>query len=173
VTWYAVQTKPRQEGTAALNLQRQNFHTYLPKIRLRKRHRQQWHKVVEPLFPGYLFIKVAPGEQSTAPVRSTLGVVGLVRFGSQLHSVPPQIINYLKQHEESGADASGAVVPGAAARDNDEWPHQHGDVVQVLDGPFAGLSGVYQMEKDQSRALLLIDLLGRSNTVVVEQCALG
>jgi transcriptional antiterminator RfaH len=43
----------------------------------------------------------------------------------------------------------------------------------VLDGPFAGLSGVYQMEKDQSRALLLIDLLGRSNTVVVEQQALG
>ena len=93
MTWYAVQTKPRQEGTAALNLQRQHFHTYLPKIRLRKRRRQQWHKVVEPLFPGYLFIKVAPGEQSTAPVRSTLGVVGLVRFGSQLQSVPPQIIN--------------------------------------------------------------------------------
>jgi transcriptional antiterminator RfaH len=163
VTWYAVQTKPRQEGTAALNLQRQHFHTYLPKIRLRKRRRQQWHKVVEPLFPGYLFIKVAPGEQSTAPVRSTLGVVGLVRFGSQLQSVPPQIINYLKQHEETGA----------AARVDNEWPHQRGDVVQVLDGLFAGLSGVYQMEKDQNRVVLLVELLGRSNAVVVEQRTLG
>ena len=163
MTWYAVQTKPRQEGTAALNLQRQHFHTYLPKIRLRKRRRQQWHKVVEPLFPGYLFIKVAPGEQSLAPVRSTIGVIGLVRFGVNLVPIPDQVITYLKQHEEADTGQRAA----------DQWPHQPGDVVRVLEGPFAGLSGIYQMEKDETRALLLIELLGRRNTVVVDQAAVA
>jgi transcriptional antiterminator RfaH len=62
---------------------------------------------------------------------------------------------------------------GTAARVDNEWPHQRGDVVQVLDGLFAGLSGVYQMEKDQNRVVLLVELLGRSNAVVVEQRTLG
>jgi len=34
---------------------------------------------VEPLFPRYLFIRVDPARCSTAPVRSTRGVSGLVR----------------------------------------------------------------------------------------------
>ena len=163
MTWYAVQTKPRQESVAALNLVRQGYTTYLPKIRVRKRRRQQWQKVVEALFPRYLFIDVVTGEQSTAPVRSTIGVVGLVRFGTQLQSVPEQVINYLKQNEETDTGLRSA----------DEWPHQPGDTVRVLEGPFAGLSGIYQVEKDESRALLLIELLGRRNTVVVAQQALG
>jgi len=163
VTWYAVQTKPRQESVAALNLQRQGYNIYLPKIRVRKRRRQQWCKVVEPLFPRYLFIDVNTGEQSTAPVRSTLGVVGLVRFGTQLQAVPEQVISFLKQNEETDTGQRAA----------DEWPHQPGDKVRVLEGPFAGLSGIYQMEKDEHRALLLIELLGRPNAVVVAQQALG
>ena len=163
MTWYAVQTKSRQESVAALNLERQGYNTYLPKIRVRKRRRQQWHKVVEPLFPRYLFIDVTSDEQSTAPVRSTLGVVGLVRFGTQLQAVPQQVISYLKKNEEADTGQRAA----------DEWPHQPGDEVCVLEGPFAGLSGIYQMEKDEHRALLLIELLGRRHTVVVAQQTLG
>jgi len=163
MTWYAVQTKPRQEKVAALNLRRQHYHTYLPKIRLRKRRRQQWQKVVEPLFPRYLFIEITSDEQSLAPVRSTVGVAGLVRFGKKLVAVPDPVINFIRQHEEADTEA----------RADDQWPHKPGDVVQVLEGPFVGLSGVYQMEKDEQRALLLIELLGRRNSVVVAQAALG
>jgi transcriptional antiterminator RfaH len=163
MTWYAVQTRPRQESVAVCNLQRLGYDTYLPKIRVRKRRRQQWCKVVEPLFSRYLFINVTLGEQSTASVRSTRGVVGLVRFGTKLQSVPEHVISYLRQNEENDT----------SQRADDRWPHKPGDVVQVLQGPFAGLSGVYQMEKDDHRALLFIELLGRRNTVVVAQQALG
>lgn len=163
MTWYAVQTKPRQETVAALNLQRQHYHTYLPKICLRKRRRQQWKKVVEPLFPRYLFIEITADEQSIAPVRSTVGVAGLVRFGKMLVAVPAPVIAFLKEHEQDDTEV----------RADDKWPHKPGDVVQVLQGPFAGLSGVYQMEKDEQRALLLVELLGRHNEVVVEQSSLG
>ena len=49
--WYAVHARPRQEAVAELNLKRQGYRTYLPRILLRKRRRGKWARVVEPLFP--------------------------------------------------------------------------------------------------------------------------
>ena len=37
--WYAVCCKPRQEAVAEENLLRQDFHVYLPRIRIRQRRR--------------------------------------------------------------------------------------------------------------------------------------
>ena len=155
--WYAVQTRPRQEATAELNLARQGYHSYLPKVLLRKRRRDKWTRVVEPLFPRYLFIQVDPSEQSLAPVRSTLGVAGLVRFGQLLRPVPDSVIEYLRQAEN----------PDTHRQHADEWPHQPGDAVQILEGPFAGLSGIFQAATGEERAMLLIELLGRQNSITV------
>jgi transcriptional antiterminator RfaH len=161
--WYAVQTKPRQELTAEQNLQRQGFATYLPRIRLRKRKRNNWVDAVEPLFPRYLFIQVDPDQDSLAPVRSTLGVACLVRFGHLLRPVPDAVIYYLRQLED----------PETQQRQADAWPHQPGDTLEVLEGPFASLTGIYQMPLGEDRALLLIELLGRSNSVAVDKDALA
>jgi transcriptional antiterminator RfaH len=161
--WYAVQSKPRQELIAEQNLQRQGFTTYLPRIRLRKRKRDSWVDAVEPLFPRYLFIHVDPDQDSLAPVRSTLGVAGLVRFGQLLRPVPDAVIDYLKQLED----------PETQQRQAEAWPHQPGDTLEVLEGPFASLTGIYQMPLGEDRALLLIELLGRSNSVAVAKAALA
>ena len=161
--WYAVQTKPRQEAIAELHLQRQHFETYLPKILLRKRRRDKWAKLVEPLFPRYLFIRVDPDEYSLAPLRSTRGVAGLVRFGHNLTPVPDDIINYLRQAEN----------PETHQYHAEEWPHRSGDAVQVLEGPFKGLTGVFQAAAAEERALLLIELLGRQHTVDVAMATIA
>jgi transcriptional antiterminator RfaH len=163
--WFAVQTKPRQETVAEENLARQGYHSYLPKVRVRKRRRGKWVKVVEPLFPRYLFIQVDPDKVSLAPVRSTLGVAALVRFGQQLKPVPDEVIDYLLQAED----------PDTHQHLADQWPHQPGDTVRVLEGPFNGLSGIFQSVsgEGEGRALLLIELLGRQNTVQVSMDALS
>jgi transcriptional antiterminator RfaH len=161
--WYAVQTKPRQEAIAELHLQRQHFETYLPRVLLRKCRRAKWTKVVEPLFPRYLFLHVDPDESSLAPVRSTQGVAGLVRFGHSLKPVPDSIIDYLRQTEN----------PDTHQHHAEDWPHRSGDAVQVLDGPFKGLTGVFQVATAADRALLLIDLLGRQNSVDVAMATIA
>jgi transcriptional antiterminator RfaH len=161
--WYAVHSKPRQEATAELNLQRQGFTTYLPRIRVRKLRRGEWVKAVEPLFPRYLFIQLDPAVDNTAPVRSTRGAVGLVRIGNDLRPVPDDVIAYLKLAEDSAGHL----------RLVDDWPHRPGDRVQILQGPFAGLTGVYQMQLAECRALLLIELLGRHNEVQVDLHAIA
>ena len=155
--WYAVHTKPRQEATAEQNLRRQGFDIYFPKVLVRKLKRGKWVKVVEPLFPRYLFILVDPDQHSLAPVRSTLGVSDLVRFGQQLRPVPDAVIAFLRQAED----------PETHQHHADEWPHRSGDEVEVLEGPFKGFSAIFQAATSEDRALLLIDLLGRQNPVDV------
>src|SRR5450759_2270221 len=93
--WYAVCCKPRQEAVAEENLLRQGFHVYLPRIRIRQRRRGQWLDAVEVLFPRYIFIRIDPLRRTTAPVRSTRGVIGLVRFGGQPAVVPDSVMEAL------------------------------------------------------------------------------
>ena len=81
-SWYVVATKLRQETVALQNLKRQSYEVFLPQITLRKRRRGKWQEVIEPLFPGYLFVALEAGVDDAAPIRSTLGCVGLVRFGA-------------------------------------------------------------------------------------------
>ena len=160
--WYTVQSKPRQEHIAEEQLRRQGYTTYLPKIRHRKQRAGKWTQLTEPLFPRYLFIHADPTEQSLAPIRSTIGVAALVRFGVVLQAVPQEVIDFLR-----------AAETDAGEREDDSWPFQPGDSVRVLDGPFAGLPAVYRMQRGADRALLLVDLLGRANEVEVANASLA
>ena len=97
--WFAVQSKPRQECTAKVQLERQGYTAYLPMMTVRKRKRAAWTTSIEPLFPRYLFVHADVNQQSLAPVRSTVGVSGLVRFGTLLRPVPDAVVHYLQQAE--------------------------------------------------------------------------
>lgn len=161
--WFAVQSKPRQESTAKEQLQRQGYAVYLPMMTVRKRRRAAWIRSVEPLFLRYLFVNANISEQSLAPIRSTVGVSGLVRFGNVLRPVPDAVVHYLQQ-----AEAAQSAVPG-----EDSWPFRAGDKVAVLEGPFAGLTAVFEGAEPEARAMILIELLGRQNTVEVPINALN
>ena len=87
----------------------------------------------------------------------------VVRFGQALAAVPDPVIAYLRSQQDATLDA----LPG------EDWPHKPGDEVAILEGPFAGLRGIYQVKKGDDRALLLVELLGRQNTVTVPQDALS
>ena len=161
--WLAVHTRPRQEATAAANLSRQGFEVFLPELRQRKRRQGKWQWFTGPLFPRYLFLQVALGEQDIAKVRSTLGVVNLVRFGARLAQVDASIIDFLKAQQK---DAQGVG-------ELDEASYNPGDRVQILEGPFAGMNGLYQMKKDADRVELLLSLMGRNTPVILELDQLG
>lgn len=154
--WFAVKTRPRQEGRAEENLLRQGFEIYFPRIRVRKRRRNSWASISEPLFPGYIFLRANPSATSLGPVRSTLGVKSLVVFGHQLKPVPDAVIAFIREQEDT---AAGCLVA-------DALPYARGDRVEIIDGPFAGITAVFQMEKGGDRALVLIQLLGKENRLL-------
>jgi len=85
MTWYLIHTKPRQESVALTNLSRQGFECYLPMLQVEKIRQRKTVLVAEAMFPRYLFIRLdANGTgQSWSPIRSTLGVTEMVKFGGQ------------------------------------------------------------------------------------------
>jgi len=157
--WYVIHTKPRQESQALENLERQGYTTYCPQITISKRRRNAWHQVTEPLFPRYLFIELTEGEDDFGPIRSTLGVSNMLRFGGKPATISNDIIESLQQQERDSAETP----------DTAELPVKPGDRVLVTDGPFAGLEGIFQNSSKDARVIILMELLGRENRVSVDR----
>ena len=156
--WYLVFTKPRQEQKANRHLREQDFETYLPYCRTQRVRQARRVAVNEPLFPGYLFIRLDTCTDNWAPIRSTPGVSRLVRFGATPTPVPDACIALLRQHE----DAQGLHPIGQAEL-------HKGDKVRVLDGPFAGLEAVYLTPRGSDRAMILLNVLGSLKPVEIAQ----
>ncbi len=149
--WYAIHTKPRQEETALVHLERQGFDCYLPRARERRLLRHRYTVVTLPLFPRYLFARLDLTTQNTAPIRSTQGVVGLVRFGLHLPSLPEDFVDMLRVRDP---DASGLAL------NNADW--RPGERLQIMEGPFAGLGALFAARDGAERVIVLMDLLGQA-----------
>lgn len=156
--WFAVYTRPRQERVACRHLERQGFECFLPRaVNPYQRHRRG-QSGAEPLFPRYLFMRAEPAKQNLAVVRSTRGAVDLVRSGHQLLRVNPRIIEALASRCDPESGLVEIDPPALIA----------GDRVQVFDGPLAGLEGVLAERHGERRAMLLLELLGRTTAVEVD-----
>ncbi len=102
--WYLAQTKPRQEEVALVNLERQGYLVKLPRVaslrRSSKRATEQTpapqapqeSQATQVLFPGYIFFVPQHAEQSIAPVRSTLGITRVVRFGLEPAKISDRLL---------------------------------------------------------------------------------
>ena len=157
--WFAVVTKPRREQIALANLERQGFECFLPMAENPYQRRSRInHPIIEPLFPRYLLINAIAYLQNLAPVRSTRGVVGMVRFGNELAVVSAAIVNSIKQRV--AADTGLIKIQPVAIK--------AGDKGRVFDGPLAGVDGIVQETKSKNRALILMELLGRPTKVEVD-----
>lgn len=160
-SWLVVHCKPRQEQVALDNLSHQGFECYLPMCSVQKLRRGKVSVVTEPLFSRYLFLR-EPDVRTTSlsPVRSTRGVVRLVRFGEQPSKVPDSLVQALRAEEASHQHQPAPYL-------------QPGEAVQVTSGPLQGLSGLFAMSDGEARAMVLIELMGRPLQVGVEMAHLG
>ena len=145
MNWYAIHSKPRQEERALENLQRQGFEAWLPLLTIEKVLRSKLVQVVEPMFSRYLFIRLDTEQTNWSPIRSTLGVSKLVSFGHIPAKVPPELIEFLRQ----------------APPETVERLFDVGSNVRVANGPLKGLEGQYLAHDGETRAFVLVELLGQ------------
>lgn len=155
--WHLVYCKPRQENTAKLNLERQRYTVYLPLLQVNRRKQQQIVIVTQPLFPRYLFIQLDNENDNWAPIRSTLGVVQLVKFGQQAAILPDDLINLLRQRENS----EGLHII--------EKNFQRGERVQIADGAMQGYQALFVAHSSRDRVMLLLDILGKPTRLCLPQ----
>lgn len=156
VAWYLIYTKPRQERVALENLSRQQYTAYLPLLRYRERRQGAYVPVVGPMFPRYLFVHLDDQLDDWGPIRSTLGVANLVRFGGKAARLPEDFVDTLRER----ADAAGVQT-------RPERVLRPGDRVRICEGAMAGYEAVFQATSSRERVLLLLQVAGLAARIQV------
>lgn len=148
--WYVVETKRHREQVAGAFLAQEGIVSYLPRI-------AQWPRPavgsdVVPLFPGYLFVRVALEAQYQRVTRM-VGVKTFVSFGGLPLPLADDTIDTLRRRE--GPDG---LIRGGCSDDPTE--------VEVIDGPFRGLTAVVEQRLSaRDRVRVLMHLLQRQASV--------
>lgn len=149
--WYALRVKSRHEFVAAEDLTRKGIGNFVPSVS-RVRQWKDRKKVVDfPLFPGYLFVQVAPEPGSFLNIVKARGAVCFV----SLEPGHPTVV--------SREEIASLRVMLESGEQLDVFPaFKEGSVVRVKRGPLCGAVGVLAQRKDHQMFLVNIEILGRS-----------
>ncbi len=159
--WYCVRTQPKHEHIASANLHRNlGLEVFHPRLRLERPTCRGVVRVIEPLFPCYLFVRFNLNERLDE-IRHVSGVSSLVHFGHGIPVVPDAVIDELRQCFETEEAM------------NVEEPLRPGVEVTVAQGSFLGFRGiVVRLMPSRQRVQILLDFLGRTTVAEVERTAL-
>ena len=151
--WYLVKTKPRQENTAIINLENQEYTTYCPIVKINKKN------VV--LFPGYIFIYLDQYNENWSPIRSTKGVINFVRFGLNYAKISNKIIDFIKTNELNTAIKAKNITD-----------FKFGDSIQITEGVFKNCVAIFKSFKSDERVILLMTIMGQQQTINIKKKSL-
>ena len=131
------------------NLERQGFENYCPRILRTIRHARKSREVMQPLFPGYIFVSAGFGDAAWRPLLSTTGIRSLIRSGDRPSLLDDAFIQGLKAREKEGV----IVRPSS--------PFFAGQEVRIARGSLDGVIGRIVEADARERVILLINLLNR------------
>lgn len=161
MNWYVIYTKPKREATVADRLRNAGIEVYHPRMNVRRYLRGRYVKIVEPLFPCYLFARFDPGV-SLWMICYTRGVRNVVRNMQRPSPVTDDLIDSIRCREDD---------QGRITLTYDE--HKKGDRVTIKDGPFAGFTGIFERPmKGDERVMLLLQAVSFQARIVLERASL-
>jgi transcriptional antiterminator RfaH len=159
--WYCVRTHPKHEHIASAALSKNlGLEVFHPRLRMERATRRGVVRVIEPVFPCYVFARFCLGEHLDR-IRYVNGVSNLVHFGHGIPDVPEQIIEELRQcfEAEEPLEVQDRLYPGAE--------------VLVAEGSFLGFRGVVvRLMPAKQRVQILLDFLGRMTVAEVDRKSL-
>jgi transcriptional antiterminator RfaH len=156
-SWYLIYCKPQQERIARDNLKRQGYVVYLPFAPVKRRKKGRTVRIVDPIFPRYLFIYLSDQTDDWGPIRSTIGVSSLVRFGQVPAKIPDSLIEGLRMREDSDGIQE---IP--------EREFRPGDTVRIAEGIMEGYEGIFQCQKSNKRVMLLLKIAENTAKIEIE-----
>lgn len=159
--WFLIYCKPKQDTLAENNLIRQGFIVFRPTINVAKsKIGCKDYYSCESLFPRYLFIQVDPKIKSIAPVVSTFGVSGFVKFGDQYATASEALINEIKTNVKKQALLAERPTDLIA-----------GDEIYIDGHGFSHMKAIYCNPCGNERAMILMNILGKESRLTVSmQC---
>ena len=141
--WYALRVRSNREKAVSRDLQLAGIPEFLPLYSVRSVWSDRTKIIERPLFPGYVFARVAPRQFDR--VIQTRGIVQIL--GSSLHPTPI-------------ADEDIAAVRRVTESQMNIEPcdYQVGELVTVETGAFAGVTGRIVRTKGARRLVVSLDL---------------
>ena len=156
--WYAAYTCANHEKRLAAELGGRGIEHYLPLYSSVRRWRDRRVRLDLPLFPGYVFVRLALRDKLR--VLHVPSLVHLVSFNGQPTA--------LSDHEME-------VLRWGLADQLSAQPHPYlavGRRVRVVSGPLAGLEGIIVRKKNRVRFVISLNLIMRSVSVELDDADL-
>jgi transcriptional antiterminator RfaH len=150
--WFAAGVLPHRETAAQVNLNRQGFRSFAPKVRRTVRHARTLRNVMAPLFPGYIFVVLDLSIHRWRAVNSTIGVASLIMGAERPMPVPTGIVEALVTATEAS---------GLTRLDRDL---EIGEKVRILSGPFADTLCRLVHLDEKGRVHVLLEIMGTEVT---------
>jgi transcription antitermination factor NusG len=153
--WHAVRVRSRHEKLVFAQLQARQHDVFLPLYAAKHKWADRWKTVSLPLFPGYLFCRVARPRRSS--VLATPGVIDLVRSGSEPAPIADKEIDAIQKAVNSPlfTEPYAGLV--------------NGQRVMMTEGPLKGVTGILMETRRNLRMVLSVELLQRSVVIEIER----
>jgi transcriptional antiterminator RfaH len=150
--WWVLHTRPRAEKALARRLLRRENPFFLPLCKHQWRNRGRTHCSYVPLFPGYVFLR---GSNHT--VFQTLET----NLVARILTVADQ-----EQLQDDLARVYHVIATGAPLAPEERL--QPGDLVEITNGPLAGLEGKVLRRGRQFNFIIEVQFLQRGVSVEIE-----
>ncbi|MFC1887966.1 transcription termination/antitermination NusG family protein [Candidatus Cloacimonadota bacterium] len=148
-TWWVVYTKPRCEKKLAFHSYRKEIEYYLPQIESIRVYKYRKVAFTKPLFPGYIFVKCSPEQKRELII--TGFTVNFLKVDNEI-----ELLEQLKQiYKGSILGVDFQLVDFI----------ESGTKVEIISGPFVGLTGVVRDFKNVNEIVMQIDILRKSVAV--------
>jgi len=155
-SWFAIQTRPRYEKKVTTELQEKGVKAFLPLYSAKHQWSDRRRIVQLPLFPGYVFVRIAPLLNTRVSVLQTNGVISFVGVRNMGIPIP-----------DCEIEAIQTVLEGGAAFE--PYPYlKVGQRVRVRGGCLEGVSGVLMAVNGDRSLIVSVNLIQRSIAMRVE-----
>ena len=166
--WYVVNTYSGHELAVkqklemrinSMDLQENIFRVIVPEQKEIEYKNGVKKEKVKKMFPGYILVEMIMTDEAWYIVRNTPGVTGFIGSsgkGAKPTPLPPQEIDRV-------------LATMGMSRVNIDNEMKVGDNVNIIDGPFNGMSGkIDSIDAENNRLTIIIDLFGQETSVDVE-----
>ncbi len=150
--WFVAHTKPRREKKLAEQCRRQGIAASLPCYDSPHKYRGKTVVFRKPLFPGYVFLQLKPGQEDS--VRQSDHVANILTVFDQetFHQQLEDILLAL----ETGLEVRLAPAIGVGMR------------VRIKSGPLQGMEGWVENRYGKATVLLRLDFIGQAAAIKID-----
>ena len=151
--WYAIRTRSRHEKVVAKELGQREIGCFLPLLNSVRRWSDRSKEIETPLFPGYVFVRIAYFSGERVRVLQATGVAGFVGPNPSAVSIPDEQIEAIRT----------LLIRRVAVT---EHPYLRvGQRVRVRSGALSGVQGILLAVNGARNLIISVEPIQRSLSV--------